>query len=139
MAAPANAGPRACHPERMNCSPMVACIEATGEMFSGASFGRDGGAFWARSMSGVLCEGVWRRTLLGVGLAEFACDDGRTGQSAFTWFEAETGTAVGNGGFDDGAVARFWSGTNLEGYFQQVDPGERARMGCRPAEMLLLG
>ncbi|MEM7753165.1 MAG: hypothetical protein AAF230_07110 [Pseudomonadota bacterium] len=28
-----------CDPETMRCSPMVACIEETGEYFRGASFG----------------------------------------------------------------------------------------------------
>jgi hypothetical protein len=126
-----------CDPARMNCSPLVACIEETGEIFRGASFGVDAGPFRADSDTGAVCAGTWRRGPLGVGLAEFTCDDGRSGMSAFTWFEPETGTAVGQGSFADGAVARFWSGNNLARYFREVDPDEVQRMACQPADMLL--
>ncbi|NHB75506.1 hypothetical protein [Rhodobacter calidifons] len=126
-----------CDPATMNCSPLVVCIEATGEMMRGASFGLDAGPFFAQSRDGVLCEGSWRRGLFGVGLAEFTCSDGRSGQSAFTWFEPESGTAVGKGSFSTGEVARFWAGNNLERYFRKVAPEERQRMACSPEEMLI--
>jgi hypothetical protein len=127
-----------CDPARMNCSNMVACIEETGEYFSGSTFGTDAGPFQATSITGTVCTGTWRRTILGIGVAEFTCDDGRAGSSVFTWFEPETGTAVGDGEFVDGMTARFWSGNNLEAYFREVDPTERDRMACQPADMLLL-
>jgi hypothetical protein len=74
---------------------------------------------------------------LGLGLAEFTCSDGRSGTSAFTWFEPESGTAVGSGRFSNGQIARFWAGNNLERYFREVSPGERQRMACAPDDMLL--
>jgi hypothetical protein len=126
-----------CDPARMNCSPLVACIEETGEIFRGASFGQDAGPFQAISDTGAVCTGTWRRALLGIGIAEFTCDDGRSGTSVYTWFEPETGTAVGDGDFADGAEARFWSGNNLERYFREIDPDERDRMACKPEVMLL--
>jgi hypothetical protein len=126
-----------CDPARMNCSPLVACIEETGEIFRGASFGLDAGPFRADSVTGAVCTGTWQRMPTGIGLAEFTCDDGRSGMSAFTWFEPETGTAVGEGTFADGSVARFWSGNNLARYFREVDPAEVERMACQPADMLL--
>jgi hypothetical protein len=126
-----------CDPERMACSPLVACIEETGEIFRGASFGVDAGPFRADSDTGAVCTGTWQRVPPGIGLAEFTCDDGRSGMSAFTWFEPETGTAVGQGSFADGAIARFWSGNNLARYFREVDPAEVQRMACKPADMLL--
>jgi hypothetical protein len=134
------AGPaiaQTCDPARMNCSPLVACVEATGEIFRGASFGVDGGPFHAESQAGVRCDGTWRRTVMGLGLAEFLCSDGRSGRSAFTWFEPESGTAVGTGQFSTDEVARFWSGNNLERYFREVSPEDRQRMACAPEEMLL--
>ena len=126
-----------CDPVRMNCSPLVACIEETGEIFRGASFGLDAGPFRADSDTGAICTGTWQRVPPGIGLAEFACDDGRSGMSAFTWFEPETGTAVGQGNFADGSLARFWSGNNLARYFREIDPAEVGRMACQPADMLL--
>ncbi|MGR3514226.1 MAG: hypothetical protein ACU0GG_15810 [Paracoccaceae bacterium] len=126
-----------CDPARMNCSPLVACIEETGEYFRGASFGQDAGPFRADSVTGAVCTGTWQRTLLGIGIAEFTCDDGRLGSSVFNWFEPESGTAVGHGTFVDGAVARFWAGNNLERYFDEIDPEERQRMSCNPVDMLL--
>ena len=125
-----------CDPGRMACSPLVACIEATGEIFRGASFGREAGALHARNAT-TTCTGNWRRTAVGLGVAEFTCTDGRRGRSLFTWFEPETGTAVGTGRFDTGEVARFWAGNNLARHFAEVDPAEAGRMSCTPADMLL--
>jgi len=125
----------ACDPARMNCSPLVACIEATGEIFRGASFGREAGRFYAQS-DATQCTGTWARAPGGLGVAEFTCTDGRSGGSIYPWFEYETGTAVGQGTFADGEVARFWSGNNLARYFAEVDPAEVQRMACQPAAML---
>lgn len=127
----------ACDPATMNCSPLVVCVEATGEILRGASFGLEAGPFAAGSNEGVVCEGNWRRGLMGLGLAEFTCSDGRSGTSAFTWFEPESGTAVGSGQFSTGETARFWAGNNLERYFREIAPEERQRMACTPGDMLL--
>lgn len=137
LAAPAYADTAICDPGTMNCSPLVACVEDTGEYFRGASFGQDAGPFQAESVTGAVCTGKWKRTMLGIGVAEFNCDDGRMGSSIFNWFEPESGTAVGHGTFLDGAVARFWAGNNLEKYFREIDPAERQRMACSPVDMLL--
>lgn len=126
-----------CDPATVNCSPLVVCVEATGEILRGASFGSSSGPFAAASTSGVICEGSWRRGFLGIGLADFACNDGRSGTSAFTWFEPESGTAVGSGRFSTGEEARFWAGNNLERYFREVAPEEKQRMACSPGDMLL--
>jgi hypothetical protein len=126
-----------CDPSTMDCSPVVVCVEATGEVFRGASFGRDSGTFAALSVSGVVCKGTWRRTFMGLGLAEFTCADGRSGTSAYTWFEPETGTAVGSGRFSHGEEASFWAGNNLERYFRELAPGDRKRMACQPEDMLV--
>lgn len=126
-----------CDPETMACSPLLVCIETTGEIMRGASFGEDSGPFRAQSLEGVVCEGNWRRSFMGIGLAEFTCSDGRSGKSTFTWFEPESGTAVGSGQFSNGEIARFWGGNNLERYFREVDPEERQRMACTPEDMLL--
>lgn len=130
-------GVPSCDPATMDCSPLVVCVESSGEILRGASFGRDAGPFMAQSLNGALCTGEWRRTFLGLGVATFACDDGRSGASAFTWFEPESGTAVGSGTFSTGETARFWAGNNLERYFREIAPEERARMACTAEAMLL--
>ena len=119
------------------CVPWVACVEATGEIFHGASYGHDGGALVARSSGGVLCKGNWQRTFMGIGIATFDCSDGRSGQSSFTWFEPETGTAVGSGNFSNGEVTRFWAGNNLARYFREVSPEEEVRMACSINDMII--
>ncbi len=113
------------------CAPLVACIPATGEVLRGVSLGRNSGPIQAQSEAGVRCEGTWRRTLLGTGLAEFTCTDGRSGKSSFRWFERETGTAVGTGTFSTGDKAQFWAGNNLERYFREMPPEEMLRLSCK--------
>ena len=140
LAAAAAAGPaRAadCPETGAYCVRFVACIEETGEHFSGHALGHDDGALAATSSLGASCAGNWWRTRLGFGRADFACDDGRSGGALYTWFEPETGTAIGTGVFADGARARFWSGSDLECYFRETAPDEVRRMKCRPADMLV--
>lgn len=119
------------------CVRFVACIEETGEHFSGYALGHDAGAIATTSSLGASCTGHWWRTRLGFGRAEFTCDDGRSGGALYTWFEPESGTAIGTGVFTGGARVRFWSGSDLERYFRQTAPGEVQRMKCRPADMLI--
>jgi hypothetical protein len=135
--AAANETKLTCDPDTMNCSPIVACIETTGEMFRGSSFGTDLGPLRVDTDEGVTCTGTWRRAIGGIGLAEFSCSDGRYGTSVYTWFEPETGTAVGQGTFADGTTIKFWAGNNLDGYFANVDPSEVQKMACPPDDMLL--
>lgn len=127
-----------CDPATMNCSPLVACVEATGEIFRGASFGAESGPLQAGNGAGVSCAGTWRRGPLGLGLAGFSCSDGRTGRSVHTVFEPESGTAVGTGRLSTGEDVRCWSGNTLDRYFREVAPEERQRMACAP-QVLLVG
>lgn len=120
-----------------HCVTFVACIEETGEHFKGYALGHDAGTLAATSSLGASCTGNWWRTLLGLGRAEFSCDDGRSGSSLYTWFDRDTGTAIGSGQFADGARARFWSGSDLERYFRETDPDEVQRMKCQPRRMLI--
>jgi hypothetical protein len=126
-----------CTLEGNSCTPFVGCIEATGEYFQGQSYGPDHGRLIAISSGGTVCHGSWKRMPPGIGLAEFFCTDGRSGASAYTYFDVESGTAVGQGNFMDGATIDFWAGHKLEDYFETVDPSERDRMACQPADMLL--
>ena len=117
--------------------PFVACVEETGEIFRGTAFGADAGPLNAVSENGVSCEGEWKRLPLGLGVASFTCDDGRTGTTIYHYFDTATGTAIGDGSLQDGSPTRFWSGYRLEDYFKTKDPSERERMACQPEQMLL--
>lgn len=119
------------------CNKLVACNESSGEYFQGGASNADEGVIFIRSSSGTECTGDWWRTLFGMGQAQITCDDGRQGQALFSWFERDTGTVVGNGKFDDGALIRFWTGTNLNGYFAIHGDKERPRMKCSSADLLL--
>lgn len=74
---------------------------------------------------------------MGLGLAEFSYSDGRSGRSAFTWFEQDTATAVGSGTFTDGRTALFWAGNNLESHFCDMLPEQTQTMDCAMADLLL--
>ena len=135
LALPANAEKvPSCIGATTYCAPLVACIPATGEVFRGVSLGHDSGPVRALSDAGVRCEGTWRRTLLGAGVAELTCSDGRSARSTFRWFERETGTAVGKGKFSTGDEAQFWAGNNLMRYFQEMPLGEMLRLSCKVLE-----
>jgi hypothetical protein len=136
VATPALADMPVCNPVTMDCSPVVACVAATGEILRGATFGVDSGVISATSDTGATCTGGWQRTVIGLGLAQFSCTDGRTGASAFTWFEPSSGTAVGSGQMSDGTTVQFWAGNNLARYFREVAPGTEAAMACDPDAML---
>lgn len=116
--------------------PFVACVETTGESFTGQSRGTDAGRLTAQSSLGFSCVGVWQRLDDGTGAANFTCSDGRVGEALYDWFDPASGTAVGEGQFTNGDVVRFWSGTRLSEYFAQIDTSEEARMACS-AERLL--
>jgi len=120
-----------CRGETVYCAPLIVCIPATGEVFRGVSLGRRSGPVRAQSEAGVRCEGTWRRTLLGAGVAELTCTDGRSARSSFRYFEPETGTAVGKGKFSNGDEAQFWAGNNLMRYFQEMPPEEMLRLSCK--------
>ena len=120
-----------------NCNKLVACIEATGEYFTGGASNGDEGTIYMESSSGAICQGTWWRTMFGMGQSDVSCDDGRSGQALFSWFEQDTGTVVGNGKFNNGELIRFWTGTNLNGYFEVHGEKERERMKCSAAVMLL--
>lgn len=57
--------------------------------------------------------------------------------SIYTYFEEASGTAVGEAEMTNGQVGRFWSGWNLEAYFNQVAPEDRQKMACQVKELLL--
>lgn len=119
------------------CSSFAACVPDTRELIVGTSFGRDSGPIYAKSDSGTFCTGDWRRTVMGIGVAQFTCDDGRQGQAVYTWLDPDTGTATGTGRFNNGTLVRFWSGNDLARYFSSADPADLAVADCTPAELFM--
>lgn len=112
------------------CVPVVGCIEETREFFRGQTNGADKGPLRVEGAGKLVCTGTWQRTFMGLGIAEFACEDGRSGKAIYSYFEPETGTAVGTGTLADGMTANFWSGHNLETFFEIYADDERALSNC---------
>lgn len=128
-----------CNPDTQDCSRFAACVQDTAEVFHGVSFGRDAGPLEAETEAGVQCSGQWHRGPMGVGIAEFSCSDGRSGNALYTWIDPDTGTARGKGQFSDGTAVWFWAGNDLGRYFASADPDDLADVACTPAEMLFSG
>lgn len=118
------------------CVPVIGCIEDTSEYFEGRTFGKSEGTFSTDSSVAVTCFGNWGRTMLGMGSAEFQCDDGRTGKAMFYYLEKETGTALGKGITSAGENLRFWAGHNLPAFFGQDGVAAQV-MTCGSAEVPL--
>ena len=101
------------------CVPIVACIERSSEFFQGRTYGQSSGTFAAHSSKGTACYGEWKRAALGMGVGEFVCGDGRTGNVVFYYLDKNTGTALGKGTTNQSQNIRFWAGHNLPRYFGQ--------------------
>ncbi|MGB1235816.1 MAG: hypothetical protein ACPG5U_08790 [Planktomarina sp.] len=118
------------------CVPVVACIEASSEIFEGRTYGRDRGTVATYSTKGATCSGTWQRTLFGMGTGAFACDDGRDGTVVFYYLDQSTGTALGRGTTSADEGIQFWAGHNLPTYFGEN--GVLAEvMRCGANEVLL--
>lgn len=104
------------------CVPFVGCVGEQGDFFVGRALGRTEGTLAVQTNSGILCSGDWvPRNFLGVGQANFSCDDGRIGVAYFTYQDPNTGTATGNGLMSDGSKLKVWSGNNIR-QFLAIDP-----------------
>jgi len=55
---PADAQTDQCHPSGVYCTPFVGCIEETGEIFWGETYGRQSGPLVAVTSFGAVCEGT---------------------------------------------------------------------------------
>lgn len=95
------------------CVPFVGCIEDGRGFFHGYSFGRKKGPLTAFTENGATCEGRWWRNAIGVGKAEFSCENGLSGRASYTYFEPSSGTAFGKGRTNKGDRVRFWAGHRL--------------------------
>ncbi|WP_298915847.1 hypothetical protein [uncultured Roseobacter sp.] len=104
------------------CVPFVGCVGEQGDFFTGRALGRTEGTLAVETSGGVICSGDWiPRNFLGVGQANFTCDDGKTGIAYFTYQDPRTGTATGNGLLSDGSKLLVWSGNNIR-QFLAIDP-----------------
>ncbi|MBW4706883.1 hypothetical protein KX928_03685 [Roseobacter sp. YSTF-M11] len=104
------------------CVPFVGCVGEQGDFFTGRALGRSEGTLAVETDSGTFCSGEWvPRNFIGVGQANFSCDDGRIGIAYFTYQDPRTGTATGHGLLSDGSKLRVWTGNNIR-QFLAVDP-----------------
>ncbi len=109
--------------DQASCSRIVACIGDDGKWFNGRAFGRGAGVLEGQISNGATCKGRWvERNVLGLGQADVECDDGMTTTVLYTYQDAYTGTAIGNGRTNQGELVEVWSGQNVLAYFQNEDP-----------------
>ena len=118
------------------CSPFLGCFESTETWFTGKAYGWNEGTLAATTSSGAICTGKWvSRNALGVGQAEFECDDGQSGTAFFTYQDNETGTATGQGLSADLGKVRVWSGNNIQAFLKSQNGAVDQRLMCGDAEI----
>ncbi len=111
--------------DQKNCNRVVACVGDDGLWFNGRAFGRGEGTFSGTLSDGTNCGGDWvSRNLFGVGEAHITCEDGQKGTVFYTYQDAYTGTALGQGVMLNGDAIRIWSGNNVLEYLK-AQTGER--------------
>ena len=112
------------------CVPFFGCLEKIGEFYSGHSLGRCTWPIFARSISGITCEGWWWRNILGLGCAKFSCEDGTTGTATYSYFDSKLGTATGSGRTDKRELLRFWAGHNVQKYLSVQEEEAKKIASC---------
>lgn len=121
-----------------SCTPLIGCVEAYGLYFVGRAVGFDDGTLAGELSNGATCTGEWTsRNFLGVGQADFTCDDGQWGRAYFTYLHGPTGTATGRGMTAQGSQVRVWSGHEIRAFLRaetgELDP----KLFCAEAEIPL--
>jgi len=119
------------------CVPVMGCINASGERFTGQTFGRRAGPVEVRSSTGMRCAGTWKRTAFG-GKASLACSDGRKGAIKFNYFNAQTGTVGGVMTLDTGDQVEILAGHRISAFLKSGKKIRGKSLTCRVAfeEML---
>ena len=112
------------------CIPFFGCLEKIGEFYSGHSLGRCTWPIFARSSSGITCEGWCWRNVLGLGCAKFSCEDGTTGTATYSYFDSKLGTATGSGRTDKRELLRFWAGHNVKKYLSVQEEEAKKIASC---------
>lgn len=114
-----------------NCVPMAGCLGEAGAYFTGRAIGWNDGTLAVQTSTGVFCSGTWvTRNFLGVGQADFVCDDGETGTALFTYQDPETGTAIGQGEMSNGAKIKVWSGRNIRRFLADPSGTLNGNLSC---------
>ena len=112
------------------CIPFFGCLEKIGEFYSGHSLGRCTWPIFARSSSGITCEGWWWRNVLGLGCAKFSCEDGTTGTATYSYFDSKSGIATGSGRTDKRELLRLWAGHNVQKYLSVQEEEAKKIASC---------
>lgn len=118
------------------CASFLGCFESSGTWFTGKAYGWNEGTLAATSSSGAICTGRWvSRNALGVGQAEFECDDGQSGTAFFTYQDGPTGTATGQGLSSDLGRIKVWSGNNIKAFLKAETGAVNPRLMCGDTEI----
>ena len=112
------------------CVPFVGCMEDGSFHFTGETLGRREGPLMAVTSDGSSCTGTWKRTFVGAGTATFSCDNGMSGGMLYTYFDAESGTAMGKGTTDAGEKLVFWSGRAIRDFVTRDGSLDPELAGC---------
>lgn len=121
-----------------SCSPLVACMPGQGVYFIGRAIGWNTGVLGGYTSTGVACRGTWTtRNMLGLGEANFECDDGLSGTVYFYSIDGLTGTAEGSGLTNGLGRIHGWSGHNIAQFLDPETGHVDGALMCGPTPMLL--
>lgn len=112
------------------CVLFFGFLEKIGGFYSGHSLVRCTWPIFARSSSGITCEGWWWRNVLGLGCAKFSCEDGTTGTATYSYFDSKSGTAIGSCRTDKRELLRFWAGHNVQKYLSVQEEEAKKIASC---------
>lgn len=121
-----------------SCSPIVACMPGDGVYFVGRAVGWNSGTLAGETNTGVTCTGTWTvRNMVGLGQADFACDDGLEGSVIYYYQDSLTGTARGSGLTNRFGRVQGWSGHNIVPFLDARTGRVDGELMCGPEPMLL--
>jgi hypothetical protein len=114
-----------------SCSRVLACFGTEGRWFEGRAFGRGLGTVAGTVNDGVSCAGTWTsENGDGYGEAWVTCDDGMSVTVISDYQDHYTGTAIGQGVANTGAVVRSWSGLHVLDFLRREGGSAGAVLPC---------
>ena len=122
--------------DQTSCSRVLACFGTDGRWFEGRAFGRGTGTVAGMVSDGVSCSGTWTSgNGQGRGEAWVTCDDGMTVTVTTEYQDHYTGTAIGQGVANTGAVVKSWSGLHVADFLRREGNTPQAVLPCGPQDI----